>query len=32
MKIFEGFGEALFNEFVIGREPVSTVHYTRHGT
>ena len=31
-KIFEGFGEALFNEFIIGREPVSLVTYTRPGT
>ena len=31
-KIFEGFGEALFKLFIIGREPVSTVHYTRSGT
>ena len=31
-KIFKGFGEALFNEFIIGREPVSPVHYTRPGT
>ena len=31
-KIFEGFGEALFKEFIIGREPVSTIHYTRPGT
>ena len=40
MKIFEGFGEALFKEFIMGREPVyqsstkqglepvSIVHYT----
>merc|ERR1719245_112013 len=31
-KIFEGFGEALFMEFIKGREPVSSVHYTRPGT
>ena len=41
-KIFEGFGEALFNEFIIGnlyhpsttlgQEPVSIVHYTRPGS
>ena len=31
-KIFEGFGEALFLEFIMGREPVSIVHYTRPGT
>ena len=31
-KIFEGFGEALFKEFIVGREPISTVHYTRSGT
>ena len=30
-KIFEGFGEALFKEFIKGREPVSSVHYTRPG-
>ena len=28
-KIFEGFGEALFKEFIAGWEPISTVHYTR---
>ena len=26
----EDFGGALCKEFIIGREPVSTVHYTRH--
>ena len=31
-KIFEGFGEALFMEFIKGREPVSIVHYTRPRT
>ena len=31
-KIFEGFGKALFKEFIIGREPVSTIHCTRPGT
>ena len=31
-KIFKGFGEALFKEFIMGREPVSIVHYTRPGT
>jgi len=31
-KIFEGFGEALFEEFIMGREPVSIVYYTRPGT
>ena len=40
-KIFEGFGEALFMEFIKGREPVSTtlglepvsiIHYTRSGS
>ena len=31
-KIFEGFGEALFKEFIMGREPVSIVTYTRPGT
>ena len=31
-KIFEGFEEALFMEFIKGREPVSNVHYTRPGT
>ena len=31
-KIFEGFGEALFMEFIKGREPASSVHYTRPGT
>ena len=30
--IFEGFGEALFMEYIKGREPVSKVHYTRPGT
>ena len=30
-KFFEGFGEVLFREFIIGREPVSTVHYTEPG-
>ena len=30
-KIFEGFGKALFKEFIVGREPISTVHYTRPG-
>ena len=32
MKIFEGFGEALFKEFIIGWELLSTIHYTRPGT
>ena len=32
MKIFEGLGEALFKEFIKGREPVSNVHYTKPGT
>ena len=32
LKIFEGFQEALFKEFIMGREPVSIVHYTRPGT
>ena len=31
-KIFEGFGKALFKEFFKGREPVSSIHYTRPGT
>ena len=31
-KIFEGFGEALFKEFIMGWEPVSIVHYTRPGS
>ena len=31
-KIFEGFGEAHFKEFIIGREPVSIVHNTRPGS
>ena len=31
-KIFKGFGEAIFKEFIIGREPASTGHYTRPGT
>ena len=31
-KIFEGFGEALFMEFIKGWEPKSSVHYTRPGT
>ena len=31
-KIFEGFGEVLFMEFIKGQEPVSSVHYTRPGT
>ena len=31
-KIFKGFGEALFKEFMKGWEPVSNVHYTRPGT
>ena len=31
-KIFEGFGEALLNGFIIDQEPVSIVHYTRPGT
>ena len=30
-KIFEGFGGALFKEFIMGREPVSIVYYTRPG-
>ena len=32
MKIFEDFGGALCKEFIVGQEPVSIVHYTRHGT
>ena len=28
-KFFEGFGEVLFKEFIVGQELVSTVHYTR---
>ena len=31
-KIFEGFGEHLSKEFIMGREPVSIIHYTRLGT
>ena len=31
-KILEGFGKALFKEFIMSREPVSTVHYARPGT
>ena len=31
-RIFEGFGQALFMEFFKGREPVSSIHYTRPGT
>ena len=31
-KIFEGFGEALFKEFIVGWEPVSTGPYIRPGT
>ena len=31
-KIFEGFGEALLNGFIIDREPASIIHYTRPGT
>ena len=31
-KMFEGFGEALFKEFIKGQEPVSSIHYTRPGT
>ena len=31
-KIFEGFGEALFKELIIGLEPGSTIHYTRPGS
>ena len=31
-KSFEGFGEALFEDFIMGWEPVSIVHYTRPGT
>ena len=31
-KIIEGFEEGLFKEYTKGREPVSTVHYTRPGT
>ena len=31
-KIFEGFGKALFKEFIMSREPVSIVHYTKPGT
>ena len=29
MKICEGFGEALFKEYIKGPEPVSNDHYTR---
>ena len=32
MKIFEGFGEVLFKEFIIGQELLSVIHYTRPGT
>ena len=32
MKIFEGFVERLSKEFIMGREPVSSVHYIRPGT
>ena len=31
-KIFEDFGGVLTKAFIIGREPVSIVHYTRPGT
>ena len=31
-KIIEDLGEALFKEFIIGLEPVSTIHYIRTGT
>ena len=31
-KIFEGFGETLFKESIMGWEPVSNVTYTRPGT
>ena len=31
-KILEGFGEVLCKEFILGRKPVSTVHFTRPGT
>ena len=31
-KIFEGFGDALFKEFIKGWEPVSSINYTRPGT
>ena len=31
-KIFEDFGGALCKEFIVGREPVSTIHYIRPGT
>ena len=31
LKVFEGLGEAIFKEFIIGWEPVSTVHYTMPG-
>ena len=31
-KIFEDFGGMLCKEFIIGREPVSTVHFTWPGT
>ena len=27
-KIFEGFGERLFKEFIVGPKPVSIIHYT----
>ena len=30
--IFEGFGEVLSKEFIIGWEPLSNIHYTRPGT
>ena len=30
--IFEGFGEALFKEFIMGQEPVSIITYNRPGT
>ena len=31
-KIFEGYGEALFKEFILGQKPVSIVHYTWPGS
>ena len=31
-KIFEVFGKALCKEFIVGREPVSSIHYVRTGT
>ena len=31
-KFFDGFGGELFKEFIKGREPVSSIHYTRPGS